>query len=458
MKKALNKAKISRELQAMIAKDARKKIAKIRADYVAGKRARLQDLKIAYEQCREDRASELKEAKSRAKTIVEVAKRAAKRRCEIEAAFSVKEHDEVNAANAAMLAADREARKKLKNAARARRDLEANIKDAHPHLAKRRARSTAERRSESDDEVRSNVDPHLLPLFEEVKGKIKGSERRSRTEAFLEYAEAHPEDVLFAREREAASSLHRAIMAQQREPRHAPRTRKMLQTSASLAYGAALVSDDPRQIPLAPAKAAPKPPAAKSAKAPALTIQPAPARRASIERATPGLNAKPPPRKMVQTSAAHAYGAALVSDDPRQIPLAPAKAAPKPSAAKSAPSKVSFAQRFDAAFTKLDRAAGGHNYVTLLALREALADIPRQTFDAELNDLRRARLYALDPSEGRHRQVSEAVREAGIMESGRVLVYVARRTDEAKPKARRVTPKPSARPRRAPLQPGEVPF
>ncbi|WP_433931209.1 hypothetical protein AB3662_43770 [Sorangium cellulosum] len=88
-----------------------------------------------------------------------------------------------------------------------------------------------------------------------------------------------------------------------------------------------------------------------------------------------------------------------------------------------------FAARFDAAFTALDRDAGGLNYVTLRALRAALPDVPRAVFDAELAALRRQRRYSLDPSDGRHHQMADAEREAGILEAGNLLVYVARRHD-----------------------------
>ncbi|WP_437724767.1 hypothetical protein [Sorangium sp. So ce861] len=106
-------------------------------------------------------------------------------------------------------------------------------------------------------------------------------------------------------------------------------------------------------------------------------------------------------------------------------PAAAASLAGAPATTPSAP----FAARFDAAFTALDRDSGGNNYVTLRALRAALPDVPRATFDAELSALRRQRRYSLDPSDGRHHQMAEAEREAGILEAGNLLVYVARRHD-----------------------------
>lgn len=55
-------------------------------------------------------------------------------------------------------------------------------------------RKSAERRAESDDEVRHNIPPHLIGLFNRVRKGIKGSARKSRTEEFLEYVEEHPDE------------------------------------------------------------------------------------------------------------------------------------------------------------------------------------------------------------------------------------------------------------------------
>jgi restriction endonuclease len=62
---------------------------------------------------------------------------------------------------------------------------------------RRGGRRAAELRAESDDEVRRDLgdDQELEALWEKVKHKIKGSARRSRTEAFLEYVHDHPEDL-----------------------------------------------------------------------------------------------------------------------------------------------------------------------------------------------------------------------------------------------------------------------
>ena len=61
----------------------------------------------------------------------------------------------------------------------------------HPHIR-------AARGGESDDEVRSNLPPELVALFNRVRRSIKGSDRQSRTEAFLHYAEENPAEHLDA--------------------------------------------------------------------------------------------------------------------------------------------------------------------------------------------------------------------------------------------------------------------
>lgn len=48
--------------------------------------------------------------------------------------------------------------------------------------------------SESDDEVRQNIPPDLVPLYNRVRTGIKKCAGKTRTEAFLEYVEEHPHE------------------------------------------------------------------------------------------------------------------------------------------------------------------------------------------------------------------------------------------------------------------------
>ncbi len=97
--------------------------------------------------------------------------------------------------------------------------------------AQKRA-TTRERSSESDDEVRQNIEPHLHGLFERVKRSIKGSVHKTRSESFLEYVEAHPHEYL-----DAIDDKTRALVRQleEREKRLAKTARKRRFTAAELA-------------------------------------------------------------------------------------------------------------------------------------------------------------------------------------------------------------------------------
>lgn len=80
-----------------------------------------------------------------------------------------------------------------------------------------------ERRAESDDEVRSNIPPELVALFERVKRGIKASPRMSRTEAFLHYAEENPDDVLASADDKTDALIRRELEAQYGEARRSLR-------------------------------------------------------------------------------------------------------------------------------------------------------------------------------------------------------------------------------------------
>jgi hypothetical protein len=64
-----------------------------------------------------------------------------------------------------------------------------------------------ERQQHSDDEVRGNIPPELIALFNKVRRIIKPTAHRSRTEAFLEYAEARPSEVLEALEDKTEATI-----------------------------------------------------------------------------------------------------------------------------------------------------------------------------------------------------------------------------------------------------------
>jgi len=78
-------------------------------------------------------------------------------------------------------------------------------------------RSTKRERSqEDDDRVRSNLPAELVPVFDKVAKRIKGSAKRTRTEAFLEWAEENPDEILAVQQARADAEL-RALLKEQRE-------------------------------------------------------------------------------------------------------------------------------------------------------------------------------------------------------------------------------------------------
>jgi len=73
----------------------------------------------------------------------------------------------------------------------------------------RGGRRAAERRHESDDEVRRNIAPELVPVWNRMKGRFRDEPHRSRTEAFEEWVAENRGDVesMLARSHEDISDV-----------------------------------------------------------------------------------------------------------------------------------------------------------------------------------------------------------------------------------------------------------
>jgi hypothetical protein len=92
-------------------------------------------------------------------------------------------------------------------------------------------RSTVrERKQEDDDAVRNNLPAELIPVFDKHRRSIKGSPRRSRTEAFLEWAAENPDEVLLVQEAEADKALHE-LLKQERDMGRSMRNARRYQQS-----------------------------------------------------------------------------------------------------------------------------------------------------------------------------------------------------------------------------------
>jgi hypothetical protein len=209
---------------------AKKKLRQLREELRAARLVRKNALSEATSKCRTERIAARDRTRMERLRALEELRRAL--------------HAERQAARDACTLRKEAAKKTTSDAIeRAREELAAERKyqdDLHriEHGNRQRRRETtrttaAERRSESDDEVRSNIPSELHSLFERVKRGIKGSARETRTEAFLRYAEEHPDEVLVAID-DKTDQVIRDLERQQREvTRHMRRPPKY--TPAQLA-------------------------------------------------------------------------------------------------------------------------------------------------------------------------------------------------------------------------------
>lgn len=113
--------------------------------------------------------------------------------------------------------------------------LARQLRQVEAQAARKRAkaRSAVERRQESDDEVRGNLPPELQGVWGKVKRTIKAGPRSTRTEAFLEWAESNPEDVLALQYSDVDREVAALVRQQQRleasrSPKVLPKQRKAL--------------------------------------------------------------------------------------------------------------------------------------------------------------------------------------------------------------------------------------
>lgn len=86
-------------------------------------------------------------------------------------------------------------------------------------------RAARERADESFDEVAHNLPPELQAVWKRVAKSIKGGPRRSRTEAFLEWAEENPDEVHGILYAEADRDVARLIREHEEVERRLAKTR-----------------------------------------------------------------------------------------------------------------------------------------------------------------------------------------------------------------------------------------
>lgn len=182
----------------------------IDAEHVRAARQKIRDLREAVRIAKAVRATKLAEASARCRTErvelksrLKEARRVALARIREEALNARRDaRAQCSARKGEIRATGAERAKRAAATLAAERTYQADLRriEQGNRAAKRahRAATATERRSESDDEVRSNIPPELVRLFDRVRRGIKGSTRETRTEAFLRYAEEHPREVLDA--------------------------------------------------------------------------------------------------------------------------------------------------------------------------------------------------------------------------------------------------------------------
>lgn len=98
--------------------------------------------------------------------------------------------------------------------------LEKLVRSADRRGRKGGVRSTAaERASESDDEVRANIPRELVPAFDKNKRYIKGTPRKTRTEAFLQWAEENPAEIWALQNEQAEREIREMVREHNRHAR-----------------------------------------------------------------------------------------------------------------------------------------------------------------------------------------------------------------------------------------------
>ena len=211
---ALDKAQLRREIHREHRRKAKEKLRILRAQLRDARHRRKHALHEAKERCRAERIAARERSRAlRLRVLAELQEALRTERANARQACSVRLgeargiKDDVQRARAELLA-ERQYQADLRRIEKANR---LRRKEA-PRVTR------IERQGESDDEVRQNISPELVTVWERVKRSIKATPRMSRTEAFLRWAEEHPGDVLEALEHKA-DTLVRELEAKELEAR-----------------------------------------------------------------------------------------------------------------------------------------------------------------------------------------------------------------------------------------------
>jgi hypothetical protein len=233
---AADRRQLMREINRDHRRKAKEKIASLRVQLREARHRRKFALRDAKERCRAERIAARERARAMRLRVLEELREAmraerggARQACAVRLGEARAIKDDIQRSRAELLA-ERKYQADLHRIERANRKR----RQEAPRMTR------IERQGESDDEVRGNIPPDLVPLFERVKRSIKASPRMSRTEAFLHYAEEHPDEVLVAID-DKTDALIRELEGQERQARRElrrgpPRARHTVEQLADVPF------------------------------------------------------------------------------------------------------------------------------------------------------------------------------------------------------------------------------
>lgn len=137
--------------------------------------------------------------RSRARVAERVAKLRDETRRAVNAEADLLRASAKGACSSARARAKRQTRERLQQLERAEREAKTDIlreKNFSGYVKRAEKRRLPDRHVETDEEVADNLAAELRPVWHEMRQAFKPEPRRSRTEAFLEWAEANPDEVL----------------------------------------------------------------------------------------------------------------------------------------------------------------------------------------------------------------------------------------------------------------------
>lgn len=198
----------------------REKLAALRAQIADVKRRRKEAMHDAVARCRLERLAARERAKELRRVALEQLREAVRQE-----KLAAREACNLRKAEVRQSAATET--EKARELLRAERDFQKQMRMLEGRAKQReREMSTArERRDESDHEVLQNLPDDLHPFFENIKHKVKGNDRISRTEVVLHLAEENPDLVVEAMTELSQRELAK-LLAEEKRLAKAVRTRR----------------------------------------------------------------------------------------------------------------------------------------------------------------------------------------------------------------------------------------